>query len=633
MIMKNIFKITLVLGMAAAWLLACAPLDRDEYKLGDPVSQSQLSFTASPSASTPNIILLKNTSSVPGVALWDLGNGTTTKGDEVSVPYPFKGEYTVSMSLYTTGGSATISQVVSIANDDYGLLDTPGFNALTGGAEATEGKTWVFARYTYGHFGVGDINAAPEVNGPAWWQCDPNGKEGCSLYDNEYTFIQRGTKLIWDNQGYIYTNENGMNHLGIAGTPNPVVGDYDVPYTPADNLTFSLDEDNMTLTLSGNAFIGFYTGVSTYHIMRLTEHEMYLWCGSAAEPGNAWYFLLVPKDELKEPDPEPVIPPDPKPEPEEAWFRPTAETNLLRTAVDYEQWFSGADWGGGLEPGISIKNNITITVPEGIGGGEWMGQFKIRTHIPAAARERFDFSVNIQATQPGTATVKMTAADDPGDDEFFYNGNVAVDGSTLFEEADHMLNKETESILLVFDFGRFPAGTVITLSDMCLQKHIPLSEKPEVVNLWPAATVTTTQWFSGPDWAGGLTAEFTMLEDNGFTITMPEGIGGSEWMGQFALHTDILLQTSHEYEFSCLVSATGDAPYTIKLTNDPEDDSKVSFYDNALTMKNGTVKVRKVGIKPASADAEATMLIFDFGRVPAGTQVTVTDIVLQEYVY
>ena len=633
MIMKNIFKITLVLGMAAAWLLACAPLDRDEYKLGDPVSQSQLSFTASPSASTPNIILLKNTSSVPGVALWDLGNGTTTKGDEVSVPYPFKGEYTVSMSLYTTGGSATISQVVSIANDDYGLLDTPGFNALTGGAEATEGKTWVFARYTYGHFGVGDINAAPEVNGPAWWQCDPNGKEGCSLYDNEYTFIQRGTKLIWDNQGYIYTNENGMNHLGIAGTPNPVVGDYDVPYTPADNLTFSLDEDNMTLTLSGNAFIGFYTGVSTYHIMRLTEHEMYLWCGSAAEPGNAWYFLLVPKDELKEPDPEPVIPPDPKPEPEEAWFRPTAETNLLRTAVDYEQWFSGADWGGGLEPGISIKNNITITVPEGIGGGEWMGQFKIRTHIPAAARERFDFSVNIQATQPGTATVKMTAADDPGDDEFFYNGNVAVDGSTLFEEADHMLNKETESILLVFDFGRFPAGTVITLSDMCLQKHIPLSEKPEVVNLWPAATVTTTQWFSGPDWAGGLTAEFTMLEDNGFTITMPEGIGGSEWMGQFALHTDILLQTSHEYEFSCLVTATGDAPYTIKLTNDPEDDSKVSFYDNALTMKNGTVKVRKVGIKPASADAEATMLIFDFGRVPAGTQVTVTDIVLQEYVY
>ena len=632
-IMKNIFKISLLLALAAACLLACAPLDRDEYQLGDPVSESQLSFTTAPSASSANIIVLKNTSAVPGVVLWDLGNGSTAKGDEVSVPYPFKGEYTILMSLYTKGGSATISKVISISEDDYGLLDTPGFNALTGGADAAAGKTWVFARYTKGHFGVGDVNAAPEVTGPAWWQCDPNGKDGCSFYENEYTFIQKGTKLIWKNQGNIYTNENGMNHLGIPGTANPVVGDFDVPYTPADNLTFSLDEDNMTLTLSGNAFFGFYTGVSVYHIIRMTEHEMYLWCGSAAEPGNAWYFILVPKDELKEPEPEPVIPPDPKPEPEEAWFRPTAESNLLRTAVDYEHWFSGADWSGGLEPGISVKNNITITVPDGIGGGEWMGQFKIRTHIPADARERFDFSCNITATNPGTATIKMTAADDPNDDEFFYDGNVAVDGSTLFESADHMLNNETESILLIFDFGRFPAGTVITLSDMCLQKHIPLSEKPTVANLWPSATVTTTQWFSGPDWSGTLSAPFNKLDDNGFEITMPEGIGGSEWMGQFALHTDIPLLASHEYEFSCVVTATADAQYTIKLTNDPEDDSKVSFYDNALTMKNGSVKVRKVGVKPASADAEAAMLIFDFGRVPAGTKVTVTDIVLQEYVY
>ena len=195
--MKNIFKVSLILAIAGAFLFSCAPLDKDAYKLGEPVSESQLSFTATPSASTPNIILLKNTSSAAGVALWDLGNGTTAKGDEVSVSYPFKGDYTIAMSLYTQGGSATISKVVNIADDDYGLLDTPGFNALTGGADATEGKTWVFARYTRGHFGVGDVNAAPEVNGPAWWQCDPKGKEGCSLYDNEYTFIQKGTKLIW----------------------------------------------------------------------------------------------------------------------------------------------------------------------------------------------------------------------------------------------------------------------------------------------------------------------------------------------------------------------------------------------------------------------------------------------------
>ena len=56
------------------------------------------------------------------------------------------------------------------------------------------------------------------------------------------------------------------------------------------------------------------------------------------------------------------------------------------------------------------------------------------------------------------------------------------------------------------------------------------------------------------------------------------------------------------------------------------------FYDNALQMRTGTVTIKKVGIKPASEDAEAVQLIFDFGRVPAGTKVKVTDIVLQEFI-
>ena len=228
----------------------------------------------------------------------------------------------------------------------------------------------------------------------------------------------------------------------------------------------------------------------------------------------------------------------------------------------------------------------------------------------------------------------MTADSDPGNDDFFYDGNVAVGaGATVtYEQPDHMLNYATESVLLVFDFGRFPAGTVITLSDLCLQKHIPLSEKPVVENLWPKANVTTSQWFSGADWAGTLSAEFTMLENNGFEITIPEGIGGSEWMGQFALHTDIAALASHEYELSFVMESTAEAAFTAKLTNDPEADSKVFFYDNALQMRTGTVTIKKVGIKPASEDAEAVQLIFDFGRVPAGTKVKVTDIVLQEFI-
>ncbi|MBO7585063.1 MAG: PKD domain-containing protein, partial [Bacteroidales bacterium] len=205
--MKKLINAILLVGAAAFMMVACQPMDKDQYGLGPKVSENQLDFSYNPESSSPNIIDFTNASSVKGVALWDLGNGTVAKGDKVVAKYPFKGEYTVTMSLYTTGGSTSISKVVTVKDDDFGLLDTPGFNALTGGANALEGKTWVFARYTKGHFGVGDINAAPEAGGPAWWQCDPEGKLGCSLYDNKYTFIQKGTKLIWKNEGYIYTNE------------------------------------------------------------------------------------------------------------------------------------------------------------------------------------------------------------------------------------------------------------------------------------------------------------------------------------------------------------------------------------------------------------------------------------------
>ena len=627
--MKKIFNAILLTGFAAVMMIACQPMDKDRYELGPAVSESQLSFDYSPESSSPNIIDFSNNSSVKGVALWDLGNGQIAKGDKVVAQYPMKGEYTVTMSLYTTGGSTSISKVISIADDDFSLLDTPGYRALTGGADATNGKTWVFARYTKGHFGVGDIKAAPEEGGPAWWQCDPEGKLGCSLYDNTYTFTQIGTKLIWKNNGYIYTNEAGMNHLGIPGIPSEI-GDFDVPYVPADDLSYIFDESSMTLTLSGGAFIGFYTGVSEYHITKLDEHSLELWCGSAAEPGNAWYFKLVPADELAPP----AI--DPKPEPEEAWFRPNAETNLLGTIIDYDSWFSPEDWSGGLEPGIEIRNDIVITVPEGIGGGEWQGQFKIRTDIPADARERFDFSCKLSSTETGVATIKMTAADDPADDSFFYDGNIVVPGggSTNFEAADHMLYDETESILLVFDFGRFPAGAVITISDLCLQKHIPLSDKPQIVNLWPDADIEVSQWFSPADWSGGLVADYTLLEGNGFKLTVPEGTGGAEWQGQFALHSNIKAKKALRYEFSAKIASTADGAITVKVTSDPEeDDAHLISYDNSVRVIGGsTVSYRIKNVYPKPQDADALMLVFDFGRMPAGTEITVTDIVFQEYI-
>ncbi len=293
--MKNIFKTGLFALITLLGMVACSPQDSTDYKLGPMPTADQLDFTISPSGSTPNVMTLTNTSRVAGVAVWDMGNGSTAKGESVTAEYPFSGEYVITMSLYTTGGSVSISKTIAVADNDETLLDTPFYNALTGGLANTAGKTWVFDRENDGHFGVGPDDGTS----PSWWSCEANGKATSSLYTQEFTFILEGVQMLWKNNGYVYTNENGLSGLAEMGYPNSKHpegdSDYDVEMKPTGPYTFMINESAKTITLSNNAFFGHYAGVSTYEIVTLTDTELYIKCVSTAEPGNAWWYRFVPK--------------------------------------------------------------------------------------------------------------------------------------------------------------------------------------------------------------------------------------------------------------------------------------------------------------------------------------------------
>lgn len=303
--MKNIFKSGFIALMAVLAMASCDPQESDDHALGAKPQESQLAFTVTPTVAKPNVVKLNNESTITGVVTWDLGNGKTAKGDAVSAEYPFKGEYTIAMTLYNTGGSTTITKVVSIANDDMSLLDTPMYNALTGGAANLQGKTWVFDQYHAGHLGVSPDKNDDGSKGtsPSWWSCPANGKLESSLYDQELTFVQVGVKLIWKNKGKIYTNKAGKDALGGTATV-PGAGDFDVEYNPAESYTYALDETNKTLTLNGGAFVGHYTGNSKYEIVSLKEDELYLRVSSSVESNNAWYYRFIPKEK----NVKPVIP-------------------------------------------------------------------------------------------------------------------------------------------------------------------------------------------------------------------------------------------------------------------------------------------------------------------------------------
>ena len=300
--MKRMNYIQKLAGLAALIIVmfACKPEMDSSIDIGQTPTEDQLDFTATPTAAKANILEIKNTSKIAGIVTWDFGNNTKGKGESATVEYPFKGTYNVVMTLYSKGGSVSKSKTITIANDDMSMLNTPMYTALTGGASNLAGKTWVFDQFHDGHFGVGPA----DDSSPSWWSCPAEGKTKSCLYSQEFTFTQVGVKMAWKNNGSVYTNENGRVALAGLGYPNSVVpgdGDFDVAYVPKSSYTFTLKESAKTLTLSDGAFFGHYAGTSTYEIIKLTEDELYIKCVSTVEPGNGWWYRLIPKEKNVKP--------------------------------------------------------------------------------------------------------------------------------------------------------------------------------------------------------------------------------------------------------------------------------------------------------------------------------------------
>jgi PKD repeat protein len=292
--MKKIYSLGALAIFGLFAIVSCVPQERSDYSLGKAPTADQLDFTITPTTEKPNIVEFANNSDISGVAVWDLGNnGATVKGDETSAQYPIHGTYTVTMTLYSTGGSASISKTVTITDDDMSLLNTPMYNALTGGASNLAGKTWVFDQYHSGHFGVGPADGSS----PSWWSAAAEDKTQSCLYTQKFTFTQIGVKMVWQNNGYVYTNNAGrlaMADLGYTNAVVPGAGDYDVEYAPKAQYTFTLNEQAGTLSFSDGAFFGHYAGTSTYQILTLNDTVLYVKCVSTVEPGNGWWYRFIP---------------------------------------------------------------------------------------------------------------------------------------------------------------------------------------------------------------------------------------------------------------------------------------------------------------------------------------------------
>ena len=329
-----------------------------------------------------------------------------------------------------------------------------------------KGKVWVMDSSAKGHLGCG-----PSFESPAeWWSANADEKAGTGLYDDEITFYSDG-KYVYNPgaDGKMYVNW-GVTVIG----PNPgVEPDIDIEW-PLTEATY--DFDGETITLAAETPMVYVPSDAmwanpVFTVTELTETTLKV---VAMNEGCYWQMIFRARDAQAAPEPEkPVVAP----------FDPAAATNMWNNAaITVTYWFANSDWGQIADPEATLGNNeYTFVVPEGVGGLEWQGQVVFRnTGLVLSPDKTYDFRAIISATNDGTATIKPcwehpTDKDSNGNpadvNELFYDNGIAV---TAYEDLEYIKaalpGTDIPDLKLVFDFGRFPAGTTVTVKGIVIRE-------------------------------------------------------------------------------------------------------------------------------------------------------------------
>ena len=306
--------------------------------------------------------------------------------------------------------------------------------------------------------------------------------------------------------------------------------------------------------------------------------------------------------------------------------------------ADFGYWFADDGWGELPNQPVASHDGdaYELTLPEGMGGSQWQGQFHIDTKLTASAAKTYNFYFVMETDNdcPGV-TVKLT---DAGDSNFFCEGRHDVKGDEPFifklEGATLKDGVDATAIRLFFDFGGSPAGTHVKISKIYFEEAVSL-KYDDADNLWKGVDDGSVAsefgyWFADDSWGELPNQPVATHNGDTYEITIPEGMGGSQWQGQFHIDTKLTASAAKQYHFQLVMEADDNCPgVTIKLT----DAGDSNFFCEGrhdikadepyvYTLKNATLK--------DGTDADAIRLFFDFGGSPVGAHVKISKIIFKE---
>ena len=635
----NLFRAGFLCCGVAVALTACSP---DEFSGADAnglPSMSGVDFNISVDQET-NQMTANFTPQAGTYPIWILDGTTYSTLSEVGYKNSEAGTHTVELKLGNRNGISQAGVKKEYTFNETKVDYSADFRRITG-------KEWRIANKEVAHMACGPVGG----DGTGWWSAQPDDKKGFGVYDDRITFTADTRK----GGTYTYSaGEDGMTYVNYGTHFNTVGATADIDVALGNqSAAWSFEvyewtdaEGKVTqqtyIQLAQNTLFPYISTDSQFEnpkfrIETLTAKKLVL-VYDAPDGSISWRFIFTSEEGEKE------------------WegFDPNSQYNMWKN-VEYTMFFWYAPgWAQIADPDFKANgNDYTISLPEAT-TDQWQAQTAFKTNLSTNTATNYDFSCIINSDKDlNGATVKLVM---DGDDNVFYftdRIDLKAGQDYIFWKSD-MPGIDMERVNLFFDFGGCQAGTNINISNIVLKNHadddgtkIP-DDNPDNpdgptmdwdyesgANLWKAVDDGSLfdafgYWFADNSWTAlGTQPEATHSGDT-YEITLPEGMGGSQWQGQFHIDTKLTASASKTYNFYFVMEADNDCPQvTIKLTDagdtnffcegrhDVKGDEPFIFKLTGATLKEGV-------------DASAIRLFFDFGGSPAGTHVKISKIIFKE---
>lgn len=543
------------------------------------------------------------------------------------------GDYPVEMKVGNANGvsEGSLTGTIHITNTIFDF--TPYMRNLTDGSS----KVWHIAGDIQGHLGCGE----PGTDGLGWWSAAPNDKKEQGVYDNKMTFADNGGSssglYTYDpgESGTIYVN-TGITDLPPYSDSNTNDGaDYCAPAPLQENVKFELSPEgaDLFLVLPKGTLFGYLPNIELYNtpkfkINSVSKNKIELTCDNG---GIAWHYILAPFEAG---------------EPQFMGFKYDSEFNMipggnLRFA---STWFANNDWAElSPQPEVTMTDGgFKVHTPAEMGGLQWQGQVHLTTDIVVSAGETYDFSLVVNAPVDSEITVKVQK---DGDDNVFFTQDKQKfeAGGSCYYFSD--VQGFDGTLKFAFDLAGYP-DTDFEVSKIVFKKHsdddgtvLPdIPDEPEEPVTWVDPNSDDNlfkgsdafEYYYAPGWAQIDNPE-TVVDGNSFKLTLPEATT-DQWQAQFKINTAINTSADKKYDFRVTFESNQDLPgVTYKCVKPGGGDNDNIFYMADRLAVGAYDEVTYKWVNLDGIDIENLQIVLDFGGNPAGTEVTVKDIIVQEH--